>query len=538
MTIKCKICDKEFKSIITQTHLKTHGVSTAEYKAKFGNDSLSSEEYREKRKTKMLGKNNPMFGKSHSSETKDKISKKKSGTSFNKPEDFDEKMALVAKSRKPRKKGYRRSSPSVETRKKISKSVVDYAKNNPDEMKERGIKAYDSAVRNNNYLNINERFKQLDPERYKQHRERSRDYIQHANEIRSQKLSERSKKIAQSNNLIILEEFKTNSNINVYLLECDKCKSRFQYTRQFFTPSKEQTNYCPTCYPRDYKTSDAENELAEFIESLGVRIERNVRSLIPPLEIDIFLPDHNLGIEYDGLYWHSQSVLESQGNDPLKSNVKRKQMINRGKALIVVFEDEWKKSPEIVKSVIKSKISSHNRRIYGRQCSIQSVTTSQAKEFVNEHHLRGYNRCSVRYGLYYKNELVSVMTFSKSNVSRKSTDWEIDRFCSAKGVSVVGGASKLFKKFINDKNPTKVISYADLRWGDGDVYSKLGFRKISTTVPNYWYFMPNELKRYHRFSLRKNAKDDTSQTEYENRLQEGWLRIWDCGNNKWEWNNK
>lgn len=129
------------------------------------------------------------------------------------------------------------------------------------------------------------------------------------------------------------------------------------------------------------------------------------------------------------------------------------------------------------------------------------------------------------------------MTFSKGNHSRKGKGWEIDRYCSKSGIQVVGGASKLFKHFIRDVDPDTVISYADLRYGTGNVYEKIGFIHDSDTVPNYWYFK-NHLQRHHRFSLRKGAVDgdDPNKTEWENRVNQGWNRIWDCGSRKFIWN--
>lgn len=195
-------------------------------------------------------------------------------------------------------------------------------------------------------------------------------------------------------------------------------------------------------------------------------------------------------------------------------------------------------SSNIVKSIIGARLGKLSNKIYARNCTIKTINVKTAKAFLDSNHLKGYNKCSVRYGLFHNDVLVSVMTFSKSNISRKSHEWEIDRFCSIINTSIIGGASKLFKAFIRDCKPTSIISYADSRWGTGKLYSQLGFEKISDTVPNYWYFMPNELKRYHRYSLRKNSNDDQSLTEYENRLKEGWFRIWDCGSSKWRWSKK
>jgi hypothetical protein len=127
------------------------------------------------------------------------------------------------------------------------------------------------------------------------------------------------------------------------------------------------------------------------------------------------------------------------------------------------------------------------------------------------------------------------MTFSKSNISRKISGWEINRFCNKIETTVVGGASRLFKQFIKDHDPAEVISYADSRWSDGDLYKTLKFEYVKQTSPNYWYFLPNEVRRIHRYALRKPEGADREITEKELRSNQGYHRIWDCGNTKWIW---
>ena len=154
----------------------------------------------------------------------------------------------------------------------------------------------------------------------------------------------------------------------------------------------------------------------------------------------------------------------------------------------------------------------------------------------------GAGRSKIAYGLYYNQELVSVMSFSKNNPSRKFINnddiWELDRFATKLNTTISGAAQKIYSHFIKKHDPKKVISYSDNRWNSGKVYELMGFEKENDGTPNYWYFRPNDSVRYHRYTLRKNANDDQSLTEYENRLQQGYLRIWDCGSSKWVWTKK
>lgn len=535
--IKCKICQKEFKSQITNSHLKTHGTTTLEYKKRYGEDSLSSVQYRRAKSQKSLGKNNPNYGKTHSEETRRKISEAHTGKFKGVKRDFSEEhIANLRKGIRRREEKYssgemERYSPvhNEETKKKISQSISEYAQENPEEMKRRALLAAQTRVKNGNNVSSM---------KGKKHTEEAK-----------RKISISSKKQAkikrQLTNETILEKidnlgFVLRNDIENWVLHltCQKCQTDFEFTKQYFRDSKIHDKLCPGCYPRSVARSKAEKELYRFVKSLCPDTKHSDRQVISPLEIDILIPSLNIGFEYSGLYWHSQTLNEKAGRDVKFDRYKQQRAKEKGIDLYVILEDEWLSKKEIVKSRIKNILSSGDQaRIYARSCEVKQIRSKEANTFLNENHLQGSGRSNVRYGLYYNDELVSVMTFSNSNVSRKLSGWEINRFCSKVGYSIVGGASRLFKAFVKEENPKQVISYADSRWSNGDLYQQLGFEFDSQTPPNYWYFRPNELKRIHRFSLRKNKNDDPNLTEYENRLKQGYLRIWDCGSSKWVWKN-
>jgi hypothetical protein len=176
--------------------------------------------------------------------------------------------------------------------------------------------------------------------------------------------------------------------------------------------------------------------------------------------------------------------------------------------------------------------------IYARKCTIRDITYQEEYEFLEREHLQGHSKSSVKLGLFHNDELVSVMSFSKPNASKgqskREGTWELLRFCSS--TNIVGGASKLLSHFVKKYDPLAIISFCDLRWGTGVVYSELGFEKTSTSKPGYWYFKGN--KRVHRYGLRKRKDEPRDVTEYELRLSEGYHRIWDCGHSKWTWTKK
>ena len=299
--------------------------------------------------------------------------------------------------------------------------------------------------------------------------------------------------------------------------------------------------FCPTSITLHNISSDLveekEQQVKEFISSLGIsNIVENQR-ILDGAEIDIFLPDYTIGFDFNGLYCRNDLRI-SRNYHKQKTTI----AADHGITLIHIFEDEWEHSPEIVKSRIANLLHKTSTKIYGRQCIVKPVSPAEEREFLTSNHIQGYTKSSVKLGLYYQDQLVSLMTFSKPNLAKgqKKEDgfWELLRFCNKINTNVVGGANKLFSHFISSVNPLKVLSFADSRWSTGHLYQVLGFDAVGNTGVNYWYINLKELKRIHRFGLRKTAEDDQSLTEYENRLKQGYLRIWDCGSTKWVWNKK
>lgn len=287
---------------------------------------------------------------------------------------------------------------------------------------------------------------------------------------------------------------------------------------------------CPIC-SSEKSDSIGEIDLRNYIRSLyDGKIISNSRSVIKPLELDSYLPDCKIAFEYNGLYWHCEF---KQNND--YHIVKTKACEEKGIQLIHVFEDEWQNKQDIVKSRIKSILGKQNRRIYARKCSIKEIDSNVLKMFLEENHLQGNINSKYRYGLFYKDELVTVMSFGglRKSLGSKSTDdeYELLRYCSKLNTSVVGGASKLLKHFINEIKPKRIISYADRRWSDGGMYFKLGFKHIRNSKPNYYYIVEN--KRENRFKYRKDqlVKQgfDPNKSEHEIMLERGIPRIYDCG---------
>ena len=543
MSVVCQLCQKSFSKLISSTHLKfTHQISSQEYKTQFGADSLASREYRAEKSAANSGSNNRMFGRTHSQESKQTMSQKLKGrvpsNKGKKVEDPDQlgnlRQAIALRENRYKISGYhprKGKSLSDESKQKISQAVKSYTENNPDEVKSRAKKAKETLIAKGYDFGSHMRGKHHSQETKNRIKTASQQIGQYKKQISLSKLQQA---IIDAN---LICETILDTTVE---LKCKKCDNQFSMTKQYFNPSKWRIDICPICRPQKVK-SDAELEILHYVRM--ILLEQQVlsgnRSEISPLELDIYIPHLKIGIEYCGLYWHS----ELQGKDKLYHRKKYLLCQQKGIRLVTIFEDEWLQYPELVKHRIAHILGQQSTRIYARKCVIKEIDSHTAREFCDQNHIQGYGSAKIKLGLFFNQQLIQVATFAQPNISKgtknnQDNEWELSRLCSLSTIHVTGGASKLFQYFVKTYNPSRVISYCDLRWNTGKVYQQLGFDKTKDGTPNYWYFQMPNVKRLHRFGLRKNQTDDPSLTEWENRKNQGWNRIWDCGHSKWTWVNK
>lgn len=300
---------------------------------------------------------------------------------------------------------------------------------------------------------------------------------------------------------------------------------------------------CNICYPYIID-SKYEYEIIDFIKTFytGNIIHGN-RQILHGKELDIYIPNNNLAIEFNGLYYHSELTGNKDKNYHLN---KTNECEKLGIRLIHIFEDEWRSKKEIVKSRLRHILGGCTSKIFARKCKVKILDSAESNIFLDKNHLQGKDNSAIRLGLFYNNELISVMTFGKLRKAlgqcSKSGKYEMYRYCSALNISAIGGANKLFSYFIKNYTPLSVISYADKRWSNGDLYEKIDFKFLSTSTPSYFY-TKDHYKKYHRFNFRKSELSkklsifNPCLSEWENMKLNGYDRIWDCGNFKYEWVN-
>lgn len=282
--------------------------------------------------------------------------------------------------------------------------------------------------------------------------------------------------------------------------------------------------------PDNYSISNGEKEVYDFIKELGESVIPSHRKLLGGLELDIFLPEKKIAIEYNGIYWHS----EYTGTKDQKYHLNKTQLCeDNGVQLFQIYDSEWNDpiKQTIWKSILRVKLGYVTNKIFARNCTVQQINSVKSRQFLEINHLEGFVGAEEHYGLFYNSELVSVMSFGKSRF--KKNEYEITRFATKLDTVVVGGRSKLLKCY---KKDAPLISYANRRFSS--ILTNNLSEKYEYTSPSWYGFNTKDYELKHRIAFQKhklkNVLDsyNDSISVFDNMIENGYDRIWDSGNIK------
>lgn len=250
------------------------------------------------------------------------------------------------------------------------------------------------------------------------------------------------------------------------------------------------------------KNTLPEQMVRSILESLNINFEPQFK--IENRYADFFLPDYNLVIECDGLYWHSDAV-----NKNNRYHIEKQQLYYKyGYKSLFFRENELLNKPQIVESIIRNKLNL-SERIFARKCRIELVAFKSIKDWFNENHLMGCGQGSA-YVLKYNNEIVAAM-----QIVNFKQGIEIDRFATKLNTSIIGGFSKLLSQLPN----RDIFTFIDQRYGSGQYLKDLGFEQV-TNYPSFVWI--KNMNVVHRSKYPSN-------TGYNY----GYYKLWDCGQAKY-----
>ncbi len=151
---------------------------------------------------------------------------------------------------------------------------------------------------------------------------------------------------------------------------------------------------------------------------------------------------------------------------------------------LIIRKSDWFNKKEIVQSKVLTLLNK-NVKIHGRQTKVKRIESVQAKDFLEINHLKGYFNSKVKYGCFFKEELMAVMTFGTKRRFKKEENYtsiEMIQFASKIGFSIVGGLDKMLNFAENNLGTNEIMTYLDLEQTLNNNWTKLGFEEVNTSM--------------------------------------------------------
>ena len=342
-------------------------------------------------------------------------------------------------------------------------------------------------------------------------------------------LEEIQKRIKNKGYLLISDISEYQNNRTILSFKCKKHLYQFQSCMEWI--SKEY-NQCVRC--REYGTSKGEKEIREYVKSMNIIVQpedKSNKEQINPLELDIFVPEKNIAIEHNGIYYHSEKYVEKNYHFNKFQLCKNKNI-----KLLQFFEDEWRDKQDICKSIIKNRLGLIINKLFARKLKlIESDKKNNFifKDFFKENHLQGNTVFTKAFGLINENGDLQIAISVRKPFTKKENCIEIARLASKIDTVVVGGCFRLLKKCLKwckENGIKKIITYSDCRYSWGETYQKYGFTFVGHTGIGYDYTYGQQ--RFGRFRFRAQNGKSEKQVAEENKV----YKIYNAGNFRWELN--
>lgn len=270
--------------------------------------------------------------------------------------------------------------------------------------------------------------------------------------------------------------------------------------------------------PKMSRISKPHRMLVDWLENeTDIKFSSNSFEILKNQEIDIWIPDRPLAIEINGIYWHSEKVIKNRNYHEEKF----RECERRGIPLLQFWDFEIADKFDLVKSMIMSHCGL-NRKIGARECSVIDLDPRQTFDWLQKNHIQGGIRKKSK-ALVYQNEIVSVMILTNDT---------LERFASKRGLTVVGGMSRLLSKF----EFTELKTFSDNRYSDGKVYATLGFECSNDSTGLKYYYTKDFRTLEPRWKfMKRNLKDiQKNETEFEYMKRMGYTRVWGCSGKTWK----
>lgn len=312
-------------------------------------------------------------------------------------------------------------------------------------------------------------------------------------------LKRRIKTYSKNMRLKFLETYK---NIGIYDIDYENNKMYFHCSENhdfeisidlFHNRRRINTMLCTICNPLNLHVSGLEKDLQKFIiESYNGVVLLNDKNIIKPYELDVYLPELNLAVEFNGLFYHSEKCVEKEYHLN-KTNLCEKQNIK----LIQIFEDQWNDKKEIIKNLILKNINK-TTNLNNDYKILRLIDEVIIKNHINE-------ICLIEdfsdfcFGLFLNEKIQAFISFKKS-IEHK---YEIINYAEVTS----GCFDILFDYFIENYNPKEVLFELD-RFFYSPLQDNFKNFKINSYIePDYYYLINKSRENKNKYTEKDAIKN-------------------------------
>lgn len=299
----------------------------------------------------------------------------------------------------------------------------------------------------------------------------------------------------------ISERYKVSKNAKLIYKELDIQHSVFYH---YFYKYQLQNEFT-----FNRSSSKEEYEIINWLKELipNINIKQGYREFKDikgsTMELDIYLPDYKIAIEYNGTYWHCQL-----NKDKSYHYNKSRSCEELGIRLIHIFEYEWsnERQRSILENIIKNAIGVNDKKVFARKCKIEIKDPKEIKWFFEENNIQGYRSGKFAICLLYENEIIMSYIIGDCYFNR-NYQYEVIRGATKLGYTVIGGASKIWKYFINNYNPESCMYYIDYNYFNGNSLPYLGLQYENSKLGFKNYFIKERIVKNRQPKKHKEIKE-------------------------------
>ena len=285
------------------------------------------------------------------------------------------------------------------------------------------------------------------------------------------------------------------------------CEIHGEYVKTVLQLLHKNPN-CPKCsrLAANKKRSEAGKTKVGALNSFyGRHHTEESKKKMSKSQLDIYIPEKNLAIEFNGNFYHSTNSGKSFDyhlNKTLRCQEK-------GIRLIHIFEYEWDYKKDICKSFLASLLGIYERNIDSNLCRIQDISISIVDKFLkNNSILFDLKQFNYSCGLFYNDKLIHVWCFEKHQ-----KNYNLIYSCSKLYVNINNTIS-MISNYLDFESLT---SFVDLSKFTIDEYVENGFILLKNLEPVSVCYKNSEVQ------FKENIKDFDPVS---------WLQISNCGYSK------